>query len=455
MAVLTELEAETASLPASSRLAHCRLRTAKPVFEVETRGRDEQRLRRYPGRHHHAERNQGRSCTPTTCSAVASSRTVPRAVDVTQAFVKGARARNEGVRVTGVGRTAASPGSKPPTVRSRPISWSTAAASGGARSAPWPASACRCTPASTITRIPRNSTACRPTCRSCAITTIAPTTAKMPAACWSAPSSPTPCPGAKRRAAGLRLRGTRGSYGRTVHAGAGKGDGARTDARRMRLAQLFLRPGEFYPGRPVPHGRGARAQGLLRRLRAQLGRHPDFWRARPRARRLDARRQGADGPVGQRHPPHVPVPVDPGLHRGPRQRNPGSALRKPLSLQANAYRAQPAPLAAARAHGRSTMPASARLPAGSARTGLRPMVSSPNTSTASASKTGSNTAPPSIKTRAKKSCCSTSAPFPSTWCRGATRSSCCSASPAPTSTSNRGAWFIPTGSTITAASRRI
>jgi 4-methylaminobutanoate oxidase (formaldehyde-forming) len=52
------------------------------------------------------------------------------------------------------------------------------------------------------------------------------------------------------------------------------------------------------PGRPVPHGRGARTEEFLRRLRAQFGRHPDLGRARPRAGRLDAPGARADGPVG-------------------------------------------------------------------------------------------------------------------------------------------------------------
>ena len=78
-------------------------------------------------------------------------------VDVTQAFVKGARARGalclEGVRVTDIKRpTAASPAWLPTRAISRPISWSTAVACGGVKSAAWLASACRCTPANTITR---------------------------------------------------------------------------------------------------------------------------------------------------------------------------------------------------------------------------------------------------------------------------------------------------------------
>ena len=121
----------------------------------------------------------------------------------------------------------------------------------------------------------------------------------------------------------------------------------------MRLAQVFLRARKLHPGRPVSHGRSARIERFLRRLRSQLGRYPDLGRPRPRTGRLDARRQGADGFVGQRYPPHVPVPVDAGLHRGTRDRDPGPALRKSLSLPADGNLAQPAPLAAARTPARA------------------------------------------------------------------------------------------------------
>ena len=89
--------------------------------------------------------------------------------DITQSLAKGARMHGaklfEGVRVTGFDdrRTAASPRSRPTTARSPARRSSTAPGNGRARSARWPASACRCSRSSTNTSSPRRSTGWRPT----------------------------------------------------------------------------------------------------------------------------------------------------------------------------------------------------------------------------------------------------------------------------------------------------
>ena len=65
-----------------------------------------------------------------------------------------------------------------------------------------------------------------------------------------------------------------------------EGDGAGADHRRGRREEVLLRPRELH-SRPATRGRrGAGAEELLRRGRAQLDRHPHRWRARPRRRAL-------------------------------------------------------------------------------------------------------------------------------------------------------------------------
>ncbi len=76
-----------------------------------------------------------------------------------------------------------------------------------------------------------------------------------------------------------------------------------------------------------------------------------------------------------------------------------------------------------------------------------------NTSTALASRTGSNTMPPSIRPRVKAWCCSIRVLSPSTWCRGVMPVVCCSASRVPMSMSHPARWCTPTGSMIVVVSR--
>ena len=61
---------------------------------------------------------------------------------------------------------------------------------------------------------------------------------------------------------------------------------------------FFCGPESFTPGRPVSHGRSARAEKFLRCLRLELGRYSNLRRSRSRACRLDGQGAGADGPVG-------------------------------------------------------------------------------------------------------------------------------------------------------------
>ena len=60
-------------------------------------------------------------------------------------------------------------------------------------------------------------------------------------------------------------------------------------ARAHRHPQVLLRPGELHAGRSLSARRGARARGLLRRLRLQLDRHPVGRRRRQGAGGMDRR----------------------------------------------------------------------------------------------------------------------------------------------------------------------
>ena len=198
---------------------------------------------------------------------------------------------------------------------------------------------------------------------------------------------------------------------------------------RDRHPQVLQRPGELHARRSLSARRGARARGLLRRLRLQLDRHPVGGRRRQGAGRMDRRRPSADRPGRRRHPAHAAVPEQRPLPARPRDRGSRAALRDALAVSAVRDRAAGAHARRSTTASRRGAPASARPPAGSGRTGSRRAgVAAASTTTPTGARTGSSTRRPSTGRCASASACSTSRRSASSWSRGATPKRCCSGS---------------------------
>ena len=189
-----------------------------------------------------------------------------------------------------------------PRARSRPRSSSIAPASGRASSAAWSASRCRSIPASTCTSSPRRwRRAARPAgdARSRRLHLLQG--------------------GGRRPPDGrLRARGQAVEQGRhprrfrVRHAARRLGpvpdpDGQRADPRpgagEDRHQDVHERPGELYARHQLHPGRGAAAEGLLRRRGLQLDGHRQLGRRRHGAGRMDRGRRADARSVAGRHPP--------------------------------------------------------------------------------------------------------------------------------------------------------
>ena len=73
---------------------------------------------------------------------------------------------------------------------------------------------------------------------------------------------------------------------------------------RAGIRKFFMNgPESFTPDNALILGEAPELDGLLRRRRLQLDRHPVGRRRRHGARRVDRERPSADGPLGRRHPP--------------------------------------------------------------------------------------------------------------------------------------------------------
>ena len=241
----------------------------------------------------------------------------------------------------------------------------------------WPASPCRCMPASISTSSPSRSPG-----------------AARPAGAARAGRVHL-LQGGRRQAAGRRLRAGGQALGHGRHPRgfllrpAARGLGPfRADPREARCAacrcwrragiqHLLQRPGELHPRRPLPSRRGAGARGLLRRLRLQLDRHPVGRRRRQGA--------GANGSTTASRRSTSGTSTSAACSRSRatarylRDRATetlGLLYADHLPYRQFATRARRAPLAAARAADGARRRASARSPAGSGRTGSRRPASS-------------------------------------------------------------------------------
>ena len=119
-------------------------------------------------------------------------------------------------------------------------------------------------------------------------------------------------------------------------------DAARAGGDGNRHPQILLRAGELHAGPRAGGRRGARGAQLLRRRRAQLGRHHHRRRHRPRAGALDRQR-----PAGRRRHRHQrrplpPLPVHPGVPppARPRVARPGLPVPLPRPVAGNRARRQ-------------------------------------------------------------------------------------------------------------------
>ena len=157
---------------------------------------------------------------------------------------------------------------------------------------------------------------------------------------------------------------------------------ARTSRRRWRRVpdlaggrhpQVLLRPGELHARPAAGRRRGARAEELLRRRRAELDRHPHRRRPRPRARALDRRRpRPTSTSPASTSTGCTRYQANPEYRRDPHGRVARHGLPVPLPDAVDADRARREDVADPRPAGRAAARTSATSAAGRAPTGTRP-----------------------------------------------------------------------------------